>query len=69
MYYAVDSNNWPVWLEPVTKAEGDRMILSGEAWALMPAESFRLVYATRHGLSRWWVFPRGGAVASKAVAA
>jgi hypothetical protein len=59
VFYMVDSDNYPVWLLPVSKEQADAMIASGEAYASMSAEHYSLLWASRFGApARWLVVPR-----------
>lgn len=59
MFYLVDSDQFPVWLEPVDATLADASIAKGEAHAKLPASAFTLTWAVRHGQpARWYLFPR-----------
>lgn len=59
MFYLVDSDQFPVWLEPVDKATASEWIARGDASSMMPAEPYQLTWASRHGApARWYIFPR-----------
>ncbi len=53
MFYAVDSDLRPLWLAPVTRERGEAL----GAHTLLPTGSYHLAWATRFGVTRWFVFP------------
>lgn len=60
-FIACDADVRPTWLPPVTWQRGQEMIEAGEATQLLPRSHYQLVWATRHGETRWFVFPKGNA--------
>lgn len=57
MFWLVDSDQFPVWLEPVNETTANEWLARGDAANKLPAAAFTLTWAARHGQpARYYLF-------------